>query len=148
MYLHSNDLAQPIFQFVFSGVVLPPTNITAALPAQQVPLAERLVVVPSVLILDVDPERGDGPMTRYLALRCTQRKPFHITGIDMPLEGMTHRITPLGAQGWRIEIGGLVANADLDGKVLRIRTDREQTPEVDVAIRVVNRGAPAGGGGL
>ncbi|HAS82177.1 MAG TPA: hypothetical protein DCS43_05755 [Verrucomicrobia bacterium] len=146
MYLHNSDPALPIVQFLFSGVVLPSTNSAAAVPAVQLPLAERLVVVPSVLILDVNPASATGPMVRYLALRSSQRLPFQITEIQMPLESMTHRITPLGAHGWRIEIGGLVATSALDGKELRILTDRVETPEVRVPIRVVTRGVQETGG--
>lgn len=146
LYVASNDPARPQYRLRLTGTVLPSPG-DVAIPAAQAepatppspPVPRRdLVAVPSLLILTVSEDEPQAA-GRFLAVRSADRKPFLITGAELPRESMTFRVTPLGVGAWRIELNGILPENSLDGATIRLLTDREDQPVITIPIRVVQR---------
>ena len=104
----------------------------------QVTVAGDIIAVPRELTV-LEPDGDPAPVTRFLALRSRSRAPFRITGVKLPEDGMTHKLTALGNAGWRIELGEILPLADLDGASITLYTDREDEPTLSIPVRLVSR---------
>jgi hypothetical protein len=104
----------------------------------QVTFSCDIVAVPRELTV-IEPNGDPKPVTRYLALRSRNRIPFNITGVQLPEEGMTHKLTAWGNAGWRIEIGEILPLSELDGASITLHTDRDDEPTLSIPLRVVSR---------
>jgi hypothetical protein len=104
----------------------------------QVSVSGDIIAVPRELTV-IESGGKPKPVTRYLALRSRKRAPFRITGVQLPEDGMTHKLTALGNAGWRIEIGEILPLAELNGESITLLTDREDEPTVSIPVRVVSR---------
>lgn len=100
------------------------------IPVSAAPIGP-LVIYPE----QFDLVEGEKVGTKYLYLRPGKVERFKVLEITPPDAGVQTRLAPLG-KGYRIQITGLAASAELDGKAFIIRTDAQQMPEIRVPIRV------------
>jgi len=74
-------------------------------------------------------------VTRYIVVRPGSVKEFEIEGIDLPNPDIKFNITSVGP-GYRIELSNIVPSHELDGKVVKIRTNVPEKHEIIIPIKI------------
>jgi len=99
-------------------------------------VSRDIVVVPEEISL----VGGDGnkvePVKRYVAMRSRSGKKFSILKTSLPEEEMKAEISPVGDNGYKIEIKNIMPFEDLEGKTIIITTDHPETKEIILPIHV------------
>lgn len=99
-------------------------------------VAGEVVAVPSTLYL-VSTPGGTNAQLQFLTVYSPSGKPFKLGKIDVPSSELGVSFTNVVSDRHRIEVGARGSFAGLDGKVIRIATDVETVPEIQVPLRVV-----------
>lgn len=99
-------------------------------------VAGEVVAVPPTLYL-VSTPGGTNAQVQFLTLYSPSGKPFKLGKIDVPSSEIGVSFTNVVSERHRIEVGARGSFDGLDGKVIRIATDVETVPEIQVPLRVV-----------
>jgi len=101
-------------------------------------VSSDLVVVPREIVLTEAEDAG--PVTRYVAIRSRGGKPFRVTKVELPDDGIERVLSPLGKAGWRCELRNVIPFEGLDGAHVAFETDHPSAGKIAVPIRIVGRG--------
>ena len=106
-------------------------------PAISVPVSAFIVgkigVEPQKIVMKGG---NPAPQNRYLAVMPGQIQQFKVLEIETPSPDMKTRAYNLGSAGYRIQVSNVIANPDLNGKTLKIKTDAEAMPVIEVPFEV------------
>jgi len=92
-----------------------------------------LAATPNELILAGDPSQA---VTRYVVVLSPSSKPFEIKEVQCPTESVKAEVKPMGTTGYRIELSGLTATPDLDGKSVLVQTSICSAPTLQIPLHV------------
>jgi hypothetical protein len=101
-------------------------------------VAKDLVYLPTDLTLVQSPQ----PVTRYVVVRSDTGRKFQVQAVEPPVPSIQANIIPMNESGYRIELTNIVATAELNGKVLRIKTTLEGNDEIQIPLRVIANPTP------
>jgi hypothetical protein len=106
----------------------------------QIPLTALVLsgfyVVPSEILLAGT--NGPGSVSRYVAIRSRDGRPFRILRIEVPDPGIKTNLVELPHAGYRIELSNILAFGGLDGQHMVIVTDCPETPRIVLPFRIVD----------
>ena len=92
-----------------------------------------LTATPNELVLAGDPGQA---VTRYVVILSPSGKPFEVREVQCPTESVKAEVKPMGTVGYRIELSGLTATSDLDGKNVLVKTSMCSAPSLQIALHV------------
>jgi len=95
---------------------------------------DHLMVAPQDIVLD---RRQAEPVSRFVVVRAGLVQGFAITNVVAPDPSIGVDVMEMGENAYRIRLSNLVADDALDGKPLRIFTDVEAEPELEVPFHVI-----------
>ncbi len=93
-----------------------------------------LVVAPQELIL---PAESAAPIIRYVIIRPGTVSQFKITKLIAPRPDIQTQVTPLGDNGYRIEISNITALAELNGQEMVIETDAPGMEPIKIPFKLM-----------
>lgn len=96
-------------------------------------VATDLMYLPTELTLVENPTAS----ARYVIVRSDTGKKFEVQAVEAPSPSIQTSIQPMDQNGYRIELTNIVATADLNGKVLLIRTTMPGNEEIRIPLRVI-----------
>ncbi len=105
------------------------------------PFQSALSVFPREIVL----REGDGPRIVRIGVCGSGTREFRIGGVRLPDPSISADVERSGPYGYRILLGGLVAEGALQGQEVRIVTDVDAMGEIVIPIRVIDGQARAGG---
>lgn len=112
-------------------------------PVIEVPVAYvamgQMVVAPREIVFSAPSQDA---VSRSLLVRSGNGAPFQLTAVEPPRPDVGVSIESLGGNGYRVTLTNLVANAELSGTIVKIRSDIAGAPEMDVPVRVLTPAAP------
>lgn len=76
----------------------------------------------------------DTPLTRFIVVRPGQVKTFEVLDVETPHEDIRVQIDPMPNGAYRIRVSNLIALDKLEGSTIRILTDSDQVPEIQIPI--------------
>ena len=92
-----------------------------------------LAATPNEIILAGEPDLA---VERYVVIRSPKGKPFEIKEVQCPVASVKAEVTPVGNAAYRLEISGLRASPDLDGKAIVVKTSLASVPTIQIPLRV------------
>ncbi|MFC1463005.1 DUF1573 domain-containing protein [Verrucomicrobiota bacterium] len=92
------------------------------------------VVVPNGIA--VKENKGGMPVSRTIAIRSRNKKPFKIVDIALPDSSITKNVEPLGEHGYKVMLASIPPSAELAGKSIIINTDLGRGSSIAVPFRV------------
>ncbi len=92
-----------------------------------------LVAVPDNLVLAGKPGVS---ATRYIVVRSPGGLPFEIEEVQCPAESVKAEVKSMGDAGYRLELSGLSASPELDGKHVVVRTSLSSVPAIQIPLHV------------
>lgn len=111
----------------------------------QIHVPSDIVVVPGAISLSLDEGQAGAASTLMVSLKSRSGKPFRILGVATPSPEIVHRVINETPFSYRIEISNVVASPQLNGKWLRVTTDRPGNAEIRVPFQTYRRsGTPPG----
>jgi hypothetical protein len=102
----------------------------------------RLVVAPRETRLGPRTSPGTRSAARILVRSGNGTRRSRLTAVEPPRPDVGVSIESLGGNGYRVTLTNLVANAELSGTIVKIRSDIAGAPEMDVPVRVLTPAAP------
>ncbi|OGV62357.1 MAG: hypothetical protein A3K19_15910 [Lentisphaerae bacterium RIFOXYB12_FULL_65_16] len=107
----------------------------------EVPVPIRLITeqdvyaVPRVISLRQE-ELASPELVRHVLIRTPSGEDFHITGIEKPLESLDVKVAKLRNGCFRLEVRGFPLDQTLNDKVIRVTTDVQNCPPLEIPIRI------------
>jgi hypothetical protein len=127
---------------LIQGKVLLYTD-SAEYPMVDIPVAgmvlEDLAATPREITLTGDPAHS---IVRYVIVQSPIGKSFDIEDVQCPTASVKAEVKPLGVGIYRIELSGLTATSDLNGKAVLVKTSFPGVPVIRINLHV---GPPLGG---
>jgi len=97
-------------------------------------VADNFSIAPRELVL----MPASPPATRYVMIGPGAIETFEVTRVEVPDQAITTTILKAGLRGYRVRLTGVPADESLDGEAVRIFTDADSHPVIEVPLRVVS----------
>ena len=94
-------------------------------------------IVPAPAELLLFPSATNEPKTVWVSLWSPAGKPFKVTKVELPGEGMTNAVISVKPDRCRLEIKTWGSLMGLDGKSIRIETDLDSLKELSIPLKVM-----------
>jgi hypothetical protein len=127
---------------LISGAITLQTDY-AKRPVMQVRVNGQVVGPIDVLPNSINVSYAPGETTsQWLQVRPGRVDSFKITGIEVPVEGMSTEFRELNNNIFQVQVKDMPRDDTLEGKELIIKTDSEASPELRVPFRVIKPRTP------
>ena len=100
----------------------------------EVAVMVRTSVLQDIMVMPSKIRITKTPFYKSFVLRSKTGKVFKVLSVDMPIDGMSYTVSPLRTSSYRLVIKGEVALEKLKGKVIIIKTDAVENPEVEIEL--------------
>ncbi len=92
----------------------------------------RTSVLQDIMVMPAKIRITKTPFYKSFVVRSKTAKQFKILNIDMPVDGMSYKVSPLRTASYRLIIKGAVPLEKLKDKIIIIKTDAVENPEVEI----------------
>ncbi|MBI4026652.1 MAG: DUF1573 domain-containing protein [Verrucomicrobia bacterium] len=93
-------------------------------------------------IVAVETSTKATPLSYRVLLHSKNNLPFKIVDVVSPRSDVRVKHSPMETSGYRLEVENIVADPELNGKNIVIKTDHQAEPEIELPIRVIRPAQP------